>query len=83
MDVTQQIEGGIWTLINVIKNIANPLAVLAVVIIGIYLVWAGSQGSNSKSVTAARAWLICIIIGLVLINLAKPIVDWLQTIGAQ
>lgn len=78
-DVGDDIAGGIKNITNVILRIVNPIAVLAVVIIGIYCIMAENEQAKSK----AKSWLIWIVIGLILINLAQPLVDTLSGIGKQ
>jgi len=72
-----QVVGAINQVIATIRNIANPIAVLSLVCMGIYM---ASGGGNSQTVQKVKAWAISLAIGLVLINLAEPIVNWLQTI---
>ncbi len=74
MDI--QINNAILQVIATIRAIANPIAILAVVIMGIYLI----VGHDDQTIRVVKRWAISIAVGLILINLAEPIVNWLQTI---
>jgi type IV secretory pathway VirB2 component (pilin) len=74
--VDQQISGAIKTVIATVRNIANPIAVLSPVLMGVYLL----LGSDQQTLSKVKRWAISVIIGIVLINMAEPIVNWLQTI---
>ena len=71
-----QINNDILQVIATIRAIANPIAILAVVIMGIYLI----VGHDDQTIRVVKRWAISIAVGLILINLAEPIVNWLQTI---
>ena len=71
-----QINNAILQVISTIRSIANPIAILAVIIMGIYLI----VGHDDQTLRTVKKWAISIVIGLILINLAEPIVNWLQTI---
>ena len=71
-----QINNAILQVIATIRAIANPIAILAVVIVGIYLI----VGHDDQTIRVVKRWAISIAVGLILINLAEPIVNWLQTI---
>ena len=71
-----QINNAILQVIATIRAIANPIAILAVVIMGIYLI----VGHDDQTIRVVKRWAISIAVGLILINLAEPIVNWLQTI---
>ncbi|MCR5096989.1 MAG: TrbC/VirB2 family protein [Erysipelotrichaceae bacterium] len=71
-----QINNAILQVIATIRSIANPIAILAVVIMGIYLI----VGHDDQTIRVVKRWAISIAVGLILINLAEPIVNWLQTI---
>lgn len=72
----QQISSAIKTIIATVRNIANPIAVLSLVLMGVYLL----LGSDQQTLSKIKRWAISVVIGIVLINMAEPIVDWLQTI---
>ena len=54
----------------------DPIAVLSLVLMGVYLL----LGSDQQTLSKVKRWAISVIIGIVLINMAEPIVNWLQTI---
>ena len=74
MDV--QVANAINQIIDMVKSIANPIAVLSLVIMGVYLL----LGSDTQTMSKVKRWAISIAIGLILINMANPIVTWLQNI---
>lgn len=77
-NIGQDIGDGIKDITGIITSIANPLGILAIVIMGIMLVMA----SDPSSIKKIKSWLIALIIGLIAINLAEPIVNAIQQIGA-
>lgn len=72
----QQISNAIKTIVATVRNIANPIAVLSLVLMGVYLL----LGSDQQTLGKVKRWAISVAVGLVLINMAEPIVDWLQSI---
>lgn len=77
-DITGSITAAILKVVAVIRGIANPVGVLALVIIGI--MWMASD--NDSTIQKCKSWLVRIIIGMVIINLAQVIMDFIQKIGA-
>lgn len=73
-DITTKISSGIFGIINIVKNIANPIAIAGVVICGLLMIF----GSNQQTIAKVKSWLIAILLGLLMINLAEPIVIWMQ-----
>jgi len=76
-DVGDDIAKGITTAIVTVRKIINPIATIAVIGCGVYCI----MGSDPAMIKRAKAWGIAIFIGLILINLAGPIVDWASSIG--
>ena len=76
-DVGETIAGGIETAIGTIKTIINPVAVVAVIGCGLYCI----LGSDPMNIKKAKSWGLGIFCGLLLINLAQPIVNWAQSIA--
>ena len=74
MDV--QIINAIKTVIATVRSIANPIAILSLVLMGVYLL----MGSDQQTLGRVKRWAISVAIGLILINMAEPIVNWLQSI---
>ena len=77
-DVGDDISKGIKDITKIIIKIADPIAILAVVIIGIYCI----MGENETTKSKAKSWLIWIVIGLILINVAPVLIDTISGIGA-
>ena len=73
-DIAGKITKGIFGIIDIVKNIANPIAITGVVICGLLTIF----GYNMQTITKVKGWLIAILIGLLMINLAEPIVTWMQ-----
>jgi len=76
-DVGDQIAGGINDAIKTVRKIINPIATIAVIGCGIYCI----MGSDPQNIKKAKTWGIAIFVGLILINIAGPIVDWASSIG--
>ena len=74
MDV--QISNAIKTVIATVRSIAIPIAILSLVLMGVYLL----MGSDQQTLGRVKRWAISVAIGLILINMAEPIVNWLQSI---
>lgn len=77
-DVGDQVEAGIKTAILMIRKIVSPIAIVSVMGCGIYCIF----GSDPANIKKAKSWGIAIFIGLLIINLAEPIVTWASSIGA-
>ena len=73
-DIAGKISTGIFGIIDIVKNIANPIAITGVVICGLLMIF----GSNQQTISKVKGWLIAILVGLLMINLAEPIVTWMQ-----
>jgi len=73
-DISTKISEGVMGIVNIVRNIANPIAIAGVVICGLYML----SGSNTQTQAKVKTWLIAILIGLIMINLAEPIVSWMQ-----
>ena len=71
-----QITAAINQVIDIVRKIANPIAALALVIMGIYLI----IGNDDQTIRQVKRWSISIAIGLILINMAQPIANWLSNI---
>lgn len=76
--MSEQINSALWEIIDLIKSIVNPIGILALVIVGIYCI----MNHDSNTISKVKGWLLYIILGMLLINLAPQIISWLQTIGA-
>lgn len=76
-DIVGSVTDGINGVINIIKGIANPLGMLAVVIMGIYMIFA----SDPQNIKKVKSWFIAVAMGLIMINLAQPIINGIQAIG--
>ena len=76
-DVGDDIATGINTAISTVKKIINPIATIAVIGCGVYCI----MGSDPTNIKKAKSWGIAIFVGLVLINVAGPIVEWASSIG--
>lgn len=75
-DVGDEVAKGIKDITATIKKVVNPIAITAAVCCGIFLV----VGSDPASLRRVKAWLISIIGGLLLVNLAEPLVEWASSI---
>lgn len=73
-DIAAKISTGIFGVIDIVRNIANPIAITGVVICGLLMIF----GANSQNIAKVKAWLIAILVGLLMINLAEPIVIWME-----
>ena len=73
-DISTKISDGIMGIVKIVRNIANPVAIAGVVICGLYMQF----GPNTQTQSKVKSWLIAILIGLMMINLAEPIVSWMQ-----
>lgn len=77
--IGDQISNGILTAKDEIVKVANPIGVISLILMGLYLLWGQGDPQSTKK---AKTWALCILVALVIINLAQPIIDWAQTIGA-
>lgn len=73
-DISEKISQGVMGIVDIVRNIANPIAIAGVVICGLYMQFGGNTQTQAK----VKSWLIAILIGLLMINLAEPIVSWMQ-----
>lgn len=78
-DIGAQITDGIWQVFDIAKSIANPLLVIGIAICAIYLMVLGGDRDTIKKV---KTMLICMIVGAILLNIAKPLATWILSIGA-
>lgn len=78
-DVFDSISALITTMGGKFASIANPIAVVALIICGIKMLMA----SDPQSVRSAKQWIIIILLGLIVINLAGPIVNTIQTLSNE
>jgi len=76
-DVGDDIASGITSAITTLKKIINPVATIAVIGCGIYCI----MGSDPTNIKKAKTWGIAIFVGLILVNVAAPIVEWASSIG--
>lgn len=77
-DVGDQVKAGIEDITKTIKKVVNPIAITAAVICGIFLI----VGSDPASLKKVKTWLISIIGGLLLVNLAGPLVNWASNLAS-
>ena len=70
----EQISSKIMELFTLIKTIANPIGIVAVALCGLYLLF----GSDPTTIRKVKTWGISIFIGLLVINMAQSIVQWIQ-----
>ena len=73
-----QIASAINQVVDTVRKIANPIATLSLVIMGIYL---AAFGEDQSTVSKVKRWFVTLAVGLILINLAGPIVTWLESIS--
>ena len=76
-DIGEEVADGITSITSTIKKIVNPIAITAAVCCGIFLI----VGSDPASLRRVKTWLISIIGGLLLVNLASPLVEWASNIA--
>lgn len=77
-DVVSQVKGSFTDLASAVKSIANPIAIVAVIVCGIYML----AGSDPTTLRKVKSWLLAIVIGLVMINLAGPLVQWAESLAS-
>ncbi len=68
---------GINEVIAQIRSIVNPIATVAIIGCGLYLL----LGSDPVNIKRAKSWGLSILVGLIVINLAGKIVEWASSIG--
>ena len=76
-DIGGQITAAFKDVYNIVKSIANPIAVVAIAVMGIYLL----IGSDPQTIKKVKTWAISIIIGMILVNAAQTIADWASKLG--
>lgn len=77
-DISSKITAGITSFTAELKKIVNPIGVVSVVICGIYML----TGSDPQTLKKVKSWAFSILIGLVIVNLAEPLVNWASSLGA-
>lgn len=77
-DIGDEVASGISDITATVKKVVNPIAITAAVICGIFLI----LGSDPASLKKVKTWLIAIVGGLLLVNLAQPLVEWASELGA-
>lgn len=70
--VGDKISGGVDKIIRELMKIVNPIATVAIVGCGLYLL----LGSDPMYIKKAKSWGLSILVGLIIINLAETIVTW-------
>ena len=70
--VGDKISGGVNKIIRELMKIVNPIATVAIVGCGLYLL----LGSDPMYIKKAKSWGLSILVGLIIINLAETIVTW-------
>lgn len=76
-DIASQVTDALKNLQSQLVTIANPVASIAIVICGLYLLF----GSDPSTIKKVKSWALAIFFGMVLINGVGPIVEWLGSIG--
>ncbi len=76
--IGDDVAAGITEVISQICTIVNPIATVAIIGCGLYLL----LGSDPAYIKKAKGWAMSILIGLIVINLASRIVEWASSIGA-
>lgn len=72
VDVAGTVTKGFDEIYNQIKQVANPIGTVAVAICGLYLLF----GSDPGYIKKAKSWGISIFFGILVINFAKPLIEW-------
>ena len=70
--VGDKISGGVDKIIRELMKIVNPIATVAIVGCGLYLL----LGSDPMYIKKATSGGLSILVGLIIINLAETIVTW-------
>lgn len=76
-EVSTQIGNAIGQVTQIIRDIANPIGVLALVLIGITFMASTNDSTREKM----KSWFIRLVIGMLIINLAETIMGFISTIG--
>ncbi len=75
--IGDDVAAGITEVISQIRTIVNPIATVAIIGCGLYLL----LGSDPAYIKKAKGWAMSILIGLIIINLAGKIVEWASALG--
>ena len=75
--IGDEVARGINEVIAQIRSIVNPIATVAIIGCGLYLL----LGSDPVNIKRAKSWGLSILVGLIIINLASQIVAWASSIG--
>ncbi len=75
--IGDEVARGINEIIAQIRSIVNPIATVAIIGCGLYLL----LGSDPAYIKRAKGWGLSILVGLIVINLAGQIVAWASSIG--
>lgn len=76
-DISSTISNGFETVYNLIKAIANPIIMISLACMGLYLL----IGSDPKTIQKVKGWAISLICGAILINVADKIAKWASALG--
>lgn len=76
-EVSTQIGNAIGQVTQIIRDIANPIGVLALVLIGITFMASTNDSTREKM----KSWFIRLVIGMLIINLAETIMAFISKIG--
>lgn len=76
-DIGATVSSGIRSIIATVRSVINPIAILATIGCGLYFI----LGDDQANVKKAKSWGIGILAGLLLINVAEPLVDWASRLG--
>jgi type IV secretory pathway VirB2 component (pilin) len=75
--IGSQISKAFKDVYSIFQSIANPIAVVAIAVMGIYLL----IGSDPQTIKKVKTWAISIIVGMILVNAAPTIADWASKLG--
>lgn len=75
-DIGDNVSSALTQATNTIIKVVNPIAIFCVIGCGLYCI----MGSDPGNIRKAKSWGIAIFVGLILVNAAGPIVDWVQSI---
>ncbi len=75
--IGDEVARGINEVIAQIRSIVNPIATVAIIGCGLYLL----LGSDPAYIKRAKGWGLSILVGLIVINLAGKIVEWASALG--
>ena len=76
-DISKTISSGFGTVYKLIKDIANPIIMISLACMGLYLL----IGSDPKTIQKVKGWAISLICGAILINVADKIANWAAKLG--